>query len=658
MTDYRRYSVARSGWVVIVTLGLLVPIAQGPLALAQEEDTGEDTAMASPGFPLNASLALGEVRTLPGRRFTRVAIGNPEIADVTIVSPDEVMLQAKAVGTTNLLLWDGSGQHAVQVDVINQNSERIEPQLHRLLEDLSLTGVRVRREADKLFLAGQVPEQSGWDRLEQALAIYRGQIVNLVTVTPKPPVQPLPSVKLTVQLVEITRDSTDRLGVDWRKAYTISETPFTAADNDVANLGQRLNRGFRLGSLSRASTSGLSATLNMLISQGHARILAEPKLVAASGKEATTTLGVEVPVLTATNVSSGTVTQSIEFKQTGVELKFKPTVLADNRSVQLVIDTKVSSVDSSVAIVVQGISVPGFRIRHAQTEIVTASGEPVFIAGLLQDEERKSLGQLPAVGSIPILGNLFKSTEFITGKTELVVIVTPEVASLTTTEAAPAQAETAAPAATVGAAAPAPVAQPLAATQPESTKLPAEAQAAANPAQPAESLASQQTAPAAEPALPTASVTEEPTATPPQQVANQEEAQSTPTAQPQGEAQGPTPVDRELALATAVATVRTRDSIAQDPRFQYALEVQRRIAGALRYPAHEREAGISGTIQLTLQIVADGTLKQVTVTESSGVEALDEEALRAAKSQAPYPPFQPGITDTELSLQIPVIFRS
>jgi TonB family protein len=171
----------------------------------------------------------------------------------------------------------------------------------------------------------------------------------------------------------------------------------------------------------------MSATLAALVTQGKARILAEPKLVAASGKEATSLLGVEVPIITATSVSSGTVTQNIEFRDTGVELKFRPTVLENQRSIQLVIDAKVSSIDTTNAITVSGIRVPGFRVRETTTEIVTDSGQAVFIAGLLQDEEKKNISQIPAVGSIPVLGNLFRSTEFIRGQTELIIIVTPDL---------------------------------------------------------------------------------------------------------------------------------------------------------------------------------------------------------------------------------------
>ena len=222
----------------------------------------------------------------------------------------------------------------------------------------------------------------------------------------------------------MSRDSTDKIGVDWADSLTFTESAFSALGPTAVNLGRRLNQAFRVGALSR---NNASAVLNLLVSQGKARILSEPKLVAASGKEATATLGTEVPIVTVTSVSSGTVSQNIEFKKTGVELKFTPTVLENGRSIQLVLDAKVSSIDTTSAITVSGVTVPGFKIRHTTTEIVTDSGEPIFIAGLLQDEEKKNLSQVPAIGSIPVLGNLFRSNQFIRGQTELIIMVTPKV---------------------------------------------------------------------------------------------------------------------------------------------------------------------------------------------------------------------------------------
>jgi TonB family protein len=247
-------------------------------------------------------------------------------------------------------------------------------------------------------------------------------------------------------------------------------------------------------------------------------------------------------------VSSGTVTQNIEFKQTGVELKFTPTLLEDQQSIRLVLDSKVSSVDTTHAITVDNIEVPGFKVRHAQTQIVTTSGETVFITGLLQDEDRKNFSQVPGVGNIPVLGHLFRSSNFIRGLTELVIMVTPEL------------------------------------------------QAGAG-----------------------------------------------------------MPAESHFALEQALSSSDLPAS-GNDPVLRYALQIQDRIAKAIRYPAREREAGLSGRVKLRVRLLRDGTLAEAMISEPSGTELFDSEALQAVQRQAPYPPFPPELAQSDLSLEIPVLF--
>lgn len=501
------------------------------------------------------SLVPGEVQSIPVDTIERVVIGDPNVVDVEVVSSNEVFLQAKSVGTTNLLLWDRHGQRTSSVEVVDRIPEAIAAQLRQLLTQLNLPNVSVHRENKTLFLTGIVASQDELDRIEQMLTAFGTQVTNLVALRPgppPPPPAPLPSVKLTVQVIEMTRDGTDKLGVDWADSLTFTETTFGALGPSNVSVPARVGEAFRVGALSR---SALTPVFNMLVSQGKARLLAEPKLVAVSGKEATTFIGVEVPIITTTSVSAGTVSQSVEFKNTGVELKFRPTVSSGEKPIQLGMSARVSSIDKSVAITVSGITVPGFRTRQTTTEIVTASGESVFISGLLQDEEKKNLSQVPAIGSIPVLGNLFRSTEFTRGQSELIVIVTPEILG---------------------------------------ERKAAEVKATA--------------------------------------------------------AERTTILEEALASAELISAV-------EDPSLRYALQVQDRIAKAIRYPIREQELGLSGRVKVRLHLFRDGTLGQSTVSESSGIESFDMEALKAAETQAPYPAFPPGLAQPDLWLEVPVLFR-
>jgi pilus assembly protein CpaC len=508
-------------------------------------------AQDSAALPAELWLMVGELHTLTVADVSRVAVGNPEIVDVTIVSSSELLLHAKQIGRTALVVWDPGGRRMIQAHVLDPQLDQVTDELAAWLKQLGFGQVRLEREGEIVVLVGEVASENDLERLGRLLDRYP-DVTNLVTVKPTPPPPPPPpeppptSVALTVQLIEMRRDGTDKLGVDWRDSITFTETAFSALGPSGVSQTARLGEAFRFGALSR---DGLTAVLNLLVQQGKARVLAEPKLVAASGKQATASLGLEVPLITATSISQGVVTQSIKFRQTGVELKFQPTVLQDQHSIQLAIDAQVSTIDKSNAITVSGTTVPGFRIRKTQTELIVDSGETVLIAGLIQDEETENLSQVPGVGSIPVLGMLFRSKEFVTGQTELIIMVTPELMADTAKEA-----------------------------------------------------------------------------------------------------------DRSFALERALAGAELAGAV-DDPVLRYALAIQDRIAQAIRYPQREKELGLGGRVKLKLHLFQDGTLGRAVVAESSGIEVLDLEALKAAETQAPYPPFPTDLTRRELWLDLPVLFR-
>jgi len=236
-------------------------------------------------------------------------------------------------------------------------------------------------------------------------------------------------------------------------------------------------------------------------------------------------------------------------------LKMTPTVQRrdDGSRITTVIESEVSGVDKTVGLSVpvgtNTILVPGFKVRRATTEVTTASGETIVIAGLLEAEDTHDLTQVPGLGNIPVVGRLFRSPETKATQRELVIAVTPELL--------------------------------------------------------------------------------------------EDEGETT---------------DRRLALEQALAVAEVTASV-DDPRLRYALQIQDRIAKAIRYPQREKELDMDGTVKLRLHLFADGTLGRAVVTESSGLEALDLEAIKAAESQSPYPGFPTQMTERELWLDVPVIFR-
>lgn len=531
-------------------VGLLVALASAAQAVELPAGgspirTPQDEApSASPTAPI--ALSPSQIFTLPAEGVQRIAIGNPSVLDVTIVSPNELLLQAKGGGTSDLFVWDAQGQRQFIVSVVDPQSTAAADQLMELkeiLQQLELGGVNVTMRGDRYFLSGSVDSEAQFAQIEQLVTTYGESMVNLVTVRPTmPPAEPeTPLVRLSVQVLEINRSDLERLGVNWSSDVAVTDETVTAD-------GTLSDALWRWGTT--AKRSAISAKLNALVQKNKARILAEPKLVTASGKEARSFVGGEKPVPTTSTqgVTSGTVSTSIDFKPFGVELLMTPTVLPDGR-IKTEMEAKISSVDESIGITVNAIPVPGFKERSTKTSLMTSSGETIVVAGLLQSEDSETVAQVPALGGIPVFGRLFRSPEYKNSQSELVIAVTPELVV-------------------------------------DEAKL----------------------------------------------------------------------ADRTVALEQALASAEVASSV-EDPRLRYALMIQDRISKALRYPQREKELNIDGRVKLRLHLFADGTLGRVNVAESSGIEALDLEAVKAAESQSPYPAFPAQVIERELWLEVPVIFR-
>jgi len=396
---------------------------------AQESQRGVlGQTLGSGGAAETIRLEPTEIRALTLKEVERIAIGNPDVADVTIVSASEVLVQAKQAGKTNLIVWDQQGQHIWALEVVDSSAELMELQLTQLLMDLKLPGVRVKRSNGTVLIVGEVPEQENLDQLDELLAKFPG-VSNLVTVSKAALVEeePVDLVKLSVQILEVNRSDLEKLGVDWSDAITFTEPAVSdlTGSKILGRLGTSIDR------------TKVEAIFNALIQQNRARILAEPKLVTASGKKASSFIGVDVPIFSSsTQVGTAqTTTQTqVEFRQTGVTLNMTPVVQEDLQGVKriaTVIEAELSDLDTSVALTVPSggstVTVPGFKTRKVNTEVTLASGESVVIAGLLEAKDSQASSGVPALSSIPFLGRLFRTPENKLSQNEIVILITPEL---------------------------------------------------------------------------------------------------------------------------------------------------------------------------------------------------------------------------------------
>jgi pilus assembly protein CpaC len=333
--------------------------------------------------------------------FSEISVANPAIADIATLSERSIYVLGRAPGRTTMTLLgaDGALIANIEVQVVPDVAELRE----RLREILRNEHIEVRTANDGIVLSGTVSSGRVVDRAMDLAERYTpGRVSNLMMVGGSQ------QVMLQVRFAEMSRTIRQELGVNLSLTDAAgSGAPLTgssAPSGGVLNITSNI-----------AGTVRLNVMLEALETQGLVRTLAEPNLTALSGEAADFLAGGEFPVPTQRDGET-----TIEFKPFGIELEFTPTVV-DDQIINLSLATRVSSIDAAIP---GANNTPGLRTREASTTVELRDGESFAIAGLLQDDFRDSIGQVPWLGDIPILGALFRSASYQREQSELVIIVT------------------------------------------------------------------------------------------------------------------------------------------------------------------------------------------------------------------------------------------
>lgn len=373
--------------------------------------------------PLNKSQVVNSDRVI-----AKALVGSSEIADVLPLSNRSVYVLGKKVGTTSLTLYDNLNNVIAVLDIaVGPDVDGLRRQLSQFIPDQP---IEARITNDSIVLSGTVDDPGKIDRAVQLAKAYAGEkVINLIATGGSQ------QVMLEVKFAEVTRNLGENLQVSG--FGTSSDGTFHAGIGQGASLNS--TTGLTLGAISDSfgifnkvfsvGSLGIDATLAALERKGLAKTLAEPTLIALSGERASFLAGGEFPIPVAQTGSAGgtgNTAIAIEFKPFGVSLGFTPTVLAD-KVVNLVIEPEVSSIDPSASVTVNGLVVPGLQTRRASTTVELRDGESFAIAGLLRQDFKTTVRQLPLLGSIPIIGSLFRSSGFEKGQTELLIVVTPHL---------------------------------------------------------------------------------------------------------------------------------------------------------------------------------------------------------------------------------------
>ena len=382
--------------------------------------------------------------------FTRVSVTNPGIADVFVVTPNQLLVSGKAVGTTSLVVF--YPRKTVFFDIFVQTDLALLRE--RLKHVAPKDEIDVQAAQDSLILTGTSTSEQVMSGAIEVASVFapKGKVISLLSVTDVKPQQ----VLLQVHVAEATRQALKELGFSVRAlgdTLQAGATPGNAFFPGLGSLGAVTARGLADNAFGKNTPDFAFPGSNFFLSTGTRdyamlvralaerdlfRTLAKPNLVTHSGREAKFLSGGEFPY----PVSQENNRVTIEFKEFGVGILFTP-VVVDGDTINLKIRPEVSSLDFSQGLVAAGFAIPVLRKNTAATNISLRDGETFAIAGLINNEVRQAVAKIPILGDIPILGTLFRSSRFQNNETELLFLVTvklvrPEpVGSPRTPEAAP-----------------------------------------------------------------------------------------------------------------------------------------------------------------------------------------------------------------------------
>ena len=422
--------MARDRWgrVALAATALTAVLLAAPAtAQISAVSTAEGVHAGEVAVPVNKSQVIRS-----DRPYSKALIGNPEVADVLPLTDQSLYVLGKKMGTTSLTLYDRGNTLIAVVDVV------VGPDVISLRRQLSelmpIDGVGARISNDSIVLEGVVPNAVAADRAVQIAESYApGKVINLLSLGSSQ------QVMLEVRFSEVKRSALKQLGVGLGVRGN-GDNGFVGAIGSGASLIDGdltlgaivdsfgiLNRNFNILGLN------VNATLDALERKGALTTLAEPTLVALSGETANFLAGGEFPVPVAQSAGGGSGEEdssstaiTVEWKPFGVSLAFTPTVLADG-VINMVVAPEVSSIDPSASVEINNLIIPGLQTRRAKTTVELRDGESFALAGLLRRDFQSTVRQFPILGSLPIIGTLFRSTGFNRDETELVIVVTPRI---------------------------------------------------------------------------------------------------------------------------------------------------------------------------------------------------------------------------------------
>ena len=398
----------------------------------------------------------GAVRLLVGRStvldigtpIARVSLTSPDVADALVTSANQLLINGKLPGTISMFVWDRSGALRRYEVIVQRDLARLSEQVHLLFPG---EHIDVQSNGKNIVLSGTV---SNKDVIERAVNVASGYVDKRDEVVPLLQLQegaPSNQVLLHVRFAEVDRSALTNLGINFTTGPGGVQSKGTLFQTGTGQFPGPSYGDFGKGVANPGDgpvTQTFSDLLNLFLFNNHSNIgavisamqqrglfqsLAEPNLVAESGKEASFLAGGEFPVPIAQGTGNN-LAVTVQYKEFGVRLTFTP-VVTGNR-VHLKVRPEVSTLDFANAVVLNGFRIPALSTRRTETEVELENGQTFAVSGLMNNTVNNTMQKIPGIGDIPILGQLFRSKAAQKNQTELVVMITPEILPNNSTGAA------------------------------------------------------------------------------------------------------------------------------------------------------------------------------------------------------------------------------
>lgn len=371
-------------------------------------------------------VSLNESKYMAASGITRLAVGNPAIADVQLLSSGDFLLVGKKAGTTSLIVWSDGGRRTEYTVYVAGNDRGMASAIQ---DAIGYPKVHVQMIEDRVMLRGKVENQYEHDTALKIAGLYTGGdgsgVIDLLEM--EHPSQ----IRLEAQIIEINSDYTKNLGIQyWSQTPGSNSNSDSSTGNPNNNItvgtaglfygGEDFSSTRKHGGWLGSHVANVNVTLQALINEGKARILSRPSITTMSGKTANILIGGRIPI----PVSDGNGNVSIDWHEYGVKLNIEPVVDSEDKITSKV-HAEVSTLDYSHGVKIDSFSVPGIATREAESEVNVRSGMTMAIGGLINSEDAKIVSKIPLLGDLPIIGRFFRHTSNTRDKRELIILITP-----------------------------------------------------------------------------------------------------------------------------------------------------------------------------------------------------------------------------------------